>query len=151
MWTTSSLASHDLWCLEAPIAWWSWCTKWHAAYKNKKQMHKSFEVKSMIQKYNSRELPWMWKKHQMRCQMSVLQHIQRRDRSRRSAWQCLQVTRAGNILEALRHISTRALDSCSYTQCMVLDLSVRICNWLAIIYITPTITGSNPIISILSM
>ena len=24
--TTSSLASHDLWCLEAPIAWWSWCT-----------------------------------------------------------------------------------------------------------------------------
>ena len=28
--TTSSLASHDLWCLEAPIAWWSWCTKWHA-------------------------------------------------------------------------------------------------------------------------
>ena len=27
MQTTSSLASHDLWCLEAPIAWWSWCTK----------------------------------------------------------------------------------------------------------------------------
>ena len=27
--TTSSLASHDLWCLEAPIAWCSWCTKWH--------------------------------------------------------------------------------------------------------------------------
>ena len=25
--TTSSLASHDFWCLEAPIAWWSWCNK----------------------------------------------------------------------------------------------------------------------------
>jgi len=24
MWTTSSLASHDFWCLEPPIAWWSW-------------------------------------------------------------------------------------------------------------------------------
>ena len=23
--TTSSLASHYFWCLEAPIAWWSWC------------------------------------------------------------------------------------------------------------------------------